>query len=218
MRVFVRDYLMPWLLTVGFWVVLWTISSEMRDNLSPLGVIAVVVLLVPFLIAALHFVGKALERYGYSREDLKRLPEIIEKTHGRLYLAKEIFDIIGKTLVFWGLFSTVVLLAGDPVRGLLNGIALWAYIFAFFIVLVSMVIWVMVFPLSLYRLITGREPDRGLLIEVTIKQNLFYTAVLVTVRLIALHLSYPSGDDLIGRLFALGRSTRLWSFSSSWRV
>ncbi|WP_227738762.1 hypothetical protein [Thermococcus eurythermalis] len=218
MRVFVRDYLMPWLLTVGFWVVLWTISSEMRDNLSPLGVIAVVVLLVPFLIAALHFVGKALERYGYSREDLKRLPEIIEKTHGRLYLAKEIFDIIGKTLVFWGLFSTVVLLAGDPVRGLLNGIALWAYIFAFFIVLVSMVIWVMVFPLSLYRLITGREPDRGLLIEVTIKQNLLYTAVLVTVRLIALHLSYPSGDDLIGRLFALGRSTRLWSFSSSWRV
>ena len=53
---------------------------------------------------ALYFVGRTLESYGYSREDIRRLPEIIEKTHGRLYLSKEIFDTVARALVFWGLF------------------------------------------------------------------------------------------------------------------
>ena len=209
MRIFVKDYLLPWLLAVGFWLALWIFVRQIRENLNAVNVFVAFLLLVPFLIAALHFAGKALERYGYSREDIRRLPEIIEKTHGRLYLPKEVFDTVTRALIFWGLIATVVIMAENPLKGLLNGIALWAYIFAFFIVLVSMVIWVMVFPLSLYRLITGREPDRGLLIEVTIKQNLFYTAILIAVRLIALHSNYPAGDDPIGELMALGRKTGL---------
>jgi len=75
-------------------------------------------LLVPFLIAALHFAGKALERYGYSREDIRRLPEIIEKTHGRLYLPKEVFDTVTRALIFWGLIATVVIMAENPLKGL----------------------------------------------------------------------------------------------------
>ena len=47
------------------------------------------------------------------------------------------------------------------------------------------------------------------MIELTIRQNLFYTAVLVAVRLIALRSGYPAGDDPIGELMALGRNTCL---------
>ncbi|CAD5243285.1 hypothetical protein [Thermococcus camini] len=209
MRVFIRDYLIPWLLVPAFWFALWTLSSQTRKNLNAVNLFAGVLLLVPFLLVALHFVGKALERYGYSREDIKRLPEIIEKTHGRLYLSREIFDIIGKTLVFWGLFASALMMTGDPVKGILNGVAIFARIFAFFVLLVSMVIWVLGLPFALYGLFKGKEPNRGFLIELTIRQNLFYTAVLVAVRLIALHSGYPSGSDPIGELMAFGRKTEL---------
>ena len=72
-----------------------------------------------------------------------------------------------------------------------------------------MVTWVMAFPSALYKLLTGREPNREFLIELTIRQNLFYTAILIAVRLIALHSNYPAGDDPIGELMALGRKTGL---------
>ncbi|SEW04721.1 hypothetical protein [Thermococcus thioreducens] len=199
-------------LVPGFWFALWTLSSQTRKNLNAVTLFAVLLLLVPFLLTALYFVGKALERYGYSREDIKRLPEIIEKTHGRLYLSKEIFNIIGKTFVFWGLFASALMMTGDPVKGILNGVAIFARIFAFFVLLVSMVIWVMGLPFALYELFKGKEPNRGFLIELTIRQNLFYTAVLVAVRLIALHSGYSSGGDPIGELMAFGRKTELVTF------
>jgi len=87
-----------------------------RENITPVNLFAALLLLVPFLLAALYFVGNALERYGYSGEDIKRLPEIIEKTHGRPYLPKEVFNIVGDALVFWGLFSSALMMTGDPVR------------------------------------------------------------------------------------------------------
>ncbi|WP_456396815.1 hypothetical protein [Thermococcus sp.] len=209
MRVFIRDYLIPWLLVPGFWFALWLFVPPARENITPVNLFAALLLMVPFLLAALYFVGNALERYGYSRKDIKRLPEIIEKTHGRLYLSKEIFNIIGKTFVFWGLFASALMITGDPVKGVLSGVDIFARIFAFFVLLVSMVIWVMALPFALYELFKGNEPNRDFLIELTVRQNLFYTAVLVAVRLIALHSSYPSGDDLIGELMAFGRKTEL---------
>ena len=76
---------------------------------------------------------------------------------------------------------------------------MFARIFALFVLLVSMIIWVMALPFAIYKLLRGKEPDRGFLIELTVRQNLLYTAVLVAVRLIALHSSYPVGDDPLGR-------------------
>ena len=204
MRVFIRDYLLPWLLLIGFWVALWTISSEIRDNLNPLSVLVVLILLVAFLIAALHFVGKALERYGYSREDIKHLPEIIEKTHGRLYIAKEIFDIIGRALVFWGLFASAVLMTGDPVRGVINGISIFARIFVVFIVGISMVIWVLSFPLSVYRILRGEKPDRGH-IDFEVKYTLVFTVLLIIIGLMAFHVEPANPEEPFGEL-PLGRN------------
>ncbi|GAB6101077.1 hypothetical protein JCM16138_03000 [Thermococcus atlanticus] len=96
-------------------------------------------------------------------------------------------------------------------RGILNGIALFADIFAFFVLGVSIVIWIIIFPLSLYRTLTGKEPHRALLIDIAIKYSIIFTMVLIAVRLIALHSGYPAGDDPIGELMALGRSTNLVS-------
>ncbi|MCD6373323.1 MAG: hypothetical protein J7L37_07260 [Thermococcus sp.] len=205
MRVFIRDYLLPWLLLIGFWVALWTISSEIRDNLNPLSVLVVLILLVAFLIAALHFVGKALERYGYSREDIKHLPEIIEKTHGRLYIAKEIFDIIGRALVFWGLFASAVLMTGDPVRGVINGISIFARIFVVFIVGILMVIWVLSFPLSVYRILRGEKPDRGH-IDFEVKYTLVFTVLLIIIGLMAFHVEPANPEEPFGELLLLGRN------------
>ena len=208
MRVFIRGYLIPWLLVPGFWFGLWLLSPQTRENLNAVNLFVVFLLLVPFLLVALHFVGKALERYGYSRNDVKHLPEIIEKTHGRLYLPKEVFDIIARAMVFWGFFATAVVITGDTIGGLLNGVAIFARIFAFFVLLISMVIWVMALPSALYRLFTGRELNRDFLIEL-MRENLVFTAVLVLVRLIALHSSCPAGDDPIGELMAFGKNTGL---------
>ncbi|WP_297435499.1 hypothetical protein [Thermococcus sp.] len=105
MRVFIKDYLLPWLLVPGFWFALWLFVPPTGENITAVNLFAALLLLVPFLLAALYFVGKALERYGYSGEDIKRLPEIIEKAHGRPYLPKEVFNIVGDALVFWGLHS-----------------------------------------------------------------------------------------------------------------
>jgi len=209
MRVFVRDYLLPWAFIVVFWFALWLIVPPMRERLNAVSLLIVFFLLGVFIAVALYFVGKALERYGYSRNDIRHLPEIIEKTHGRLYLPKEVFNIVGDALVFWGIFAWAPLATGDPMMGLLSGVAMFAEIIAFLVLLVSMVIWVIIFPHSLYRLFTGREPDRGLLIGVPIKQNLLCTAVLVAVRLIALHSNYPASDDFIGKMVAFGWNAEL---------
>ncbi len=75
-----------------------------------------------------------------------------------------------------------------------------------------MVIWVMGLPFALYELLKGKELNRGFLIELTIRQNLLYTAVLVAVRLIALHSSYPSDSGPVGELMAFGRKTELVKF------
>ncbi|AEH24255.1 hypothetical protein PYCH_05670 [Pyrococcus yayanosii CH1] len=96
-------------------------------------------------------------------------------------------------------------------RGVLNGVAIFARIFAFFVLLVSMVIWILGLPFALYELFKGKEPDRDFLIELTVRQNLFYTAVLVAVRLIALHSSYPAGDDPIGSSWPSGGKRNWWS-------
>jgi len=210
MRVFIRHYLLPWAFILVFWVALWILVPPKRGGLTTVNIFAVFLLLIPFLLLALHFVGKTFERYGYSREDIKRLPEIIEKTHGGLYLPREVFNIIGDALVFWGLFALVLLATGDPIMGLLSGIAMFAKIFAFFVLLVSMVIWIIAFPSALYGLFTGREPDRGFLIEL-MRENFLSTAILVAVRLIALHSNYPISDDLIGKMMAFGRKTELVS-------
>ncbi|MFA4647206.1 hypothetical protein P8X24_08160 [Pyrococcus kukulkanii] len=174
MRIFIRNYFLPWLLIIVFWLALWLLSSQLRESLNVVNVFVAFLLLVPFLLVALHFVGKALERYGYSREDIKRLPEIIKKTHGRLYISKEVFDIVGKALIFWGLMATAVVMTRDPLKGLLNGAAIFARIFALFIILVSMVIWVMAFPHGLYKLLTGNKLNRDFLVEL-MRQNIFYT-------------------------------------------
>ncbi|MFA4719470.1 hypothetical protein [Pyrococcus kukulkanii] len=208
MRIFIRNYLLPWLLIIAFWLAIWLLGSQIGKSLNVMNVFVAFLLLVPFLLVAFHFVGKVLERYGYSREDIRRLPEIIEKTHERLYIAKEIFDIIGKALIFWGLMATAVVMTRDPLKGLLNGIAIFARIFALFIILVSMVIWVMAFPHCLYKLFIGRELNRGFLVEL-MRQNIFYTVVLIAVRIIALRSGYPAGDDPIGELMALGRSSNI---------
>jgi len=210
MRTFTRHYLLPWSLILVFWFALWLLVPPMRKSLDAVNVFVAILLLVPFLLLALHFVGKALERYGYSREDIKRLPEIIEKTHGRLYLPKEVFNIIGDALIFWGLFAWVILATGNPIMGLLSGVAIFAKIFAFFVLLVSMVIWIIAFPFALYRLFTEREPSRDFLIEL-MRENLIFTAILIAVRLISLHSSYPAGDDPIGELMSFGRNTELVS-------
>jgi len=212
MRVFLKDYLLPWLLVPSFWFGLWLLSPQTRENLDAVNLFVVFLLLVPFLLTAVYFVGKALERYGYSRKDIKCLPEIIEKTHGRLYLLKEVFEIIARAMVFWGFVATAVVITGDTVGRLLNGVAIFARIFAFFVLLVSMVILVMGLPFALYDLLNGKESNRGFLIELTTRQNLFYTAVLVVVRLIALHSGYPAGDDPIGELMAFGQKTELVMF------
>ncbi len=210
MRVFVKDYLLPWVFIIVFWLVLWFIIPPVREHLNAMNIFAIFLLLIPFLLVALHFVGKTLERYGYSREDIRRLPEIIEKTHGRLYLPKDVFNIVGDALVFWGIFAWVLLATGDPIMGLLSGVAMFAEIFAFSVFLISMFIWVIIFPHSLYRLFTGREPNRDFLIEL-MKENLVLTAILIAVRLIALHSNYPVSDDLIGKMMAFGRKTELVS-------
>ncbi|NJE62153.1 hypothetical protein [Thermococcus sp. 21S7] len=210
MRAFIKDYLFPWLLAVGFWLALWLLVPPTKEGLNAVNVFVAFLLLAPFLLVAFHFVGKTLERYGYSRKDIRRLPEIIEKTHGRLYLPKEVFDTVARALIFWGFVATAVVMTENPLRGLLNGVAIFAEIFAFFVLLVSMVIWIMAFPFALYKLFTGRELNRDFLIEL-MRQNLVCTAILIAVRLIALHSGYPSGDDPIGKLMDFGRNTELVS-------
>ena len=211
MRVFVRDYLLPWLLAVGFWLVLWLLVPPTREGLNAVNIFAVFLLLIPFLLVALHFVGKTLERYGYSREDIRRLPEIIEKTHGRLYLPKEVFETVTRALMFWGLVATAVVMTENPLKGLLNGVAIFVRIFALFVLFVSMVLWVMDFPFALYKLFKGRDLSRDFLVEM-IRQNLIYTAILIAVRLIALYSSYPAGNDPIGEVMTIGRKTGLVKF------
>ena len=208
MRVFIRDYLIPWLLAVGFWLALWLLIPPIREHLNAVNLLVAFLLLVPFLLVALHFVGKTLERYGYSRKDIRRLPEIIEKAHGRLYLSKEIFDTIARALIFWGFVASAVIISKNPLMGILNGIAIFARIFALFTILVSMVIWIMGFPFALYRLSKGKDLSRDFLVEI-MRQNLAYTLTLIAVRLIALHSSYPAGDDPVGMIIALGRKTGL---------
>ncbi|NJE49446.1 hypothetical protein [Thermococcus sp. 9N3] len=211
MRVFVKDYLIPWFLAVGFWLAIWTFVRQIRENLNAVNVFVAFLLLVPFLLVAFHFVGKTLERYGYSREDIRRLPEIIEKTHGRLYLPKEVFETVTRALMFWGLVATAVVMTENPLKGLLNGIAIFVRILALFVLFVSMVLWVMDFPFALYKLFKGRDLSRDFLVEM-IRQNLLYTAILIAVRLIALHSSYPAGNDPIGEVMAIGRKTGLVKF------
>lgn len=211
MRIFVRDYLLPWLLAVGFWLVLWLLVPPTREGLNAVNVFVAFLFLVPFLLVAFHFVGKTLERYGYSREDIRRIPEIIEKTHGRLYLPKAIFDTVARALIFWGLIVTAVVMAENPLRGILNGVAISVRIFALFVLFVSMVLWVMDFPFALYKLFNGRNLSKDFLVEM-MRQNILYTTILVAVRLIALHSNYPAGNDPIGEVMAIGRKTCLVKF------
>ncbi|AEC51892.1 hypothetical membrane protein, conserved [Pyrococcus sp. NA2] len=179
MRVFIKDYLLPWLLVIFFWVAIWVFVPWRGIHLSLPNVLLVFALLSIFLLVALHFVGKALERYGYSQGDVRMLPEIIERAHGQLYLAREIFDIIARALIFWGLFSTAVLLTENPLLGIVNAVAMFALIFSFFVLLISMVIWVLFIP-CLYRLLRGRELNRSFLVEL-VKLNFIFTAILLTV-------------------------------------
>ncbi|WP_297555893.1 hypothetical protein [Thermococcus sp.] len=208
MRVFIKDYLLPWLFIIGFWVVIWILVPGKEKNLSLPNVVSISLLLIIFLLVALYFVGRTLERYGYSRRDVRRLPEIIEKTHGRLYLPKEVFNILGNAIVFWGLFSSAVLLTENPLWGVLNAIAMFALIFSFFVLLISMTIWVVVFPLSLYRIFTGKEPHRGL-IDYVVEYNLVFTGILLAVRLVALHVGDISAPHYLTELIAFGRNDRV---------
>ena len=208
MRVFIKDYLLPWLFTIGFWVVIWILVPGKEKNLSLPNVVSIFLLLIIFLLVALYFVGRALERYGYSRRDVRRLPEIIEKTHGRLYLPKEVFNILGNAIVFWGLFSSAVLLTENPLWGVLNAIAMFALIFSFFVLLISMIIWVLGFLPCLYKLLTGREPNRRFLVEI-MKLNLIFTAILLAVRVIALHVGDVSAPHYLTELIAFGRNDRV---------
>ncbi|WP_297092650.1 hypothetical protein [Thermococcus sp.] len=208
MRVFIRDYLIPWLLVIIFWVAIWVFVPGKEKNLSLPNVLSVFVLLPIFLLIALYFVGRTLENYGYSRRDVRRLPEMIERTHGRLYLSREIFDTIANALIFWGLFSSAVLLTGNPLWGVVNAVAMFALIFSFFVLLVSMIIWVVVFPHSLYRIFTGKEPHRGLL-DFVVEYNLVLTVLLIAVRLIALHVGDVSAPHYIMELIAFGRNDRV---------
>ncbi|ASJ16567.1 hypothetical protein A3L04_05505 [Thermococcus chitonophagus] len=41
------------------------------------------------------------------------------------------------------------------------------------------------------------------------RQNIFYTTVLVAIRILGLRSGYPAGDDPIGELMALGRSSNI---------
>jgi hypothetical protein len=209
MRTFTRHYLLPLLFLIAFWFGLWLVVPAFRRNINAISLSVVFFLLGVFIALALYFVGRALERYGYSREDLKRLPEIIEKSHGRLYLPKEVFNIFGDALVFWGIFASAVLMAKNPLRGLVNSIAMFIHIFAFFILLVSMFVWVIIFPLSLYRTLSGKEPHRGLLIDVAVKQTLLYTGFLLAIRLIAIRHGYMHTHDPPGKLIAFGMNTHL---------
>ncbi|WP_457741692.1 hypothetical protein, partial [Thermococcus sp.] len=177
MRVFLRDYLLPWLLAIGFWLALWLLIPTMREHLNAVNLLVAFILLFPFLLVAFHFAGKTLERYGYSWEGIKRLPEIIEKTHGRLYLAREVFDIITGALMFWGFVASAVLMSKDPLTGILNGVAMFADVFAFFVLLLSMVIWVLGLPSALHRLLAGGELNGDFLIEL-MRENLVFTAIL----------------------------------------
>lgn len=208
MRVFIKDYLLPWLFTIVFWVAIWALAPWKGIHLSPPNVFSVLFLLPIFLLVALYFVGKTLERYGYSRKDLRRLPEIIERTHGKLYPAKDIFDTIAKALIFWGLFSSAVLLTENPLWGVLNAVAMFALIFSFFVLLISMIIWVVVFPHSLYRIFRGKEPHRGL-IDFVVEYNLVLTGILLAVRLIALHAGDISAPRYLVELITFGRNDRV---------
>ena len=208
MRVFIRDYLIPWLLVIIFWVAVWILVPQARENLTLLNLISIFLLLVIFLPMALYFVGRTLESYGYSRKDVRRLLEIIERAHGRLYLSKEIFDTVARALIFWGLFSSAVLLTENPLWGVVNGLAMFALIFSFFVLLISMVIWVMDFPSALYKLLTGRELNRNFLVEL-IRMNITFTVLLIAVRLIALHVGDVSAPHYIMELIAFGRNDRV---------
>ncbi|WP_297495495.1 hypothetical protein [Thermococcus sp.] len=208
MRVFIKDYLLPWLFVIVFWVVIWVLFPGKEKNFSLPNIVSIFLLLIIFLLVALYFVGRTLERYGYSRRDIKRLSEIIEKTHGRLYLSKEVFNTVANALIFWGLFSSAVLLTENPLWGVLNAVAMFARIFSFFVLLVSMVIWVLGFLPCLYRLLKGREPNRNFLVEI-MKLNLIFTATLLAVRLIALHAGDISAPHYLTELIAFGRNDRV---------
>ncbi|WP_148882976.1 hypothetical protein [Thermococcus aciditolerans] len=171
------------LFLIAFWIVMWLFIPATRRNLNATNLFAAFSLLVPFLLSARHFVGKALESYGYSREDVRRLPEILEKTWGRNYLPKEVQEIIGRHIMFWGFFATAVIGTGNLTEGIIGMTSIFAVIFSFFILLVSMVIWVIVLPLSTYRILTGKEPHRGLLIDVAVKYTLALMVLLIAVRI-----------------------------------
>ena len=71
-----------------------------------------------------------------------------------------------------------------------------------------MIIWVVVFPFSLYRTLTGKEPHRGLL-DFVVEYNLILTGILLMVRLIALHVGNISAPHYLMELIAFGRSDRV---------
>ncbi|NJE45964.1 hypothetical protein E3E35_00780 [Thermococcus sp. GR7] len=209
-RNFIRSFLLPLLTLIAFWVGLWLYVPQIRENLNAVNLLIVLLLLAIFLLTAPHFVGKALEDYGYSREDVRRLPEILEKTWGRSYLPKEVQDIIGRHVMLWGFFATAVIMTGNLVEGVIGTASVFAVIFAFFIVGVSMAIWIIILPLSIYRVLTGKEPDKTLL-KFVILYTLVFTGILIVVRLIALHVNPGNPAEFLDYFFRFGRNTRVFN-------
>ncbi|NJE05659.1 hypothetical protein E3E36_05780 [Thermococcus sp. M36] len=195
---------------IAFWVAMWLFIPDTRKNLNAVNLIAAFSLLVPFLLSARYFMGKALEGYGYSRGDVKRLPEILEKTWGRSYLPREVQEIIGRHIMFWGFFATAIIMAGNLVEGVIGTASVFAVILSFFVLLVSMVIWAIILPLSIHGTLSGEKPHEGLLMGLAVKYNLIFTVILIAVRLMTLHFNPPNPGEPLEKFLSFGRNTRLF--------
>ncbi len=199
MRVFIKDYLLSWLFVIVFWVAVWIFvpgkeknsrsqtSSRFSSSYSSLS---------SWLCTSLE---GPLNATATREGTLKDFQKLSRKPTGGFTFQKRYSTSSGTPLSF-GNFSTAVLLTKSPFWGVLNALAMFALIFSFFVLLISMIIWVVVFPLSLYRIFRGKEPHRGL-VDFVVKYNLFLTGVLLAVRLIALH----AGD-----ISAPYEANRLW--------
>lgn len=82
-------------LIVIFIALLFLVAHGNGETIDAGLLVTMFVLLVPFGISAVFFIGRYLKKHGYRREDVKRLHVIIEENWGRDRFARDVQEIIG---------------------------------------------------------------------------------------------------------------------------
>ena len=181
------------------WPALWLVSffylggnaPEVSKNftltwlLSSLASFLIVLAILTFNLARL------LERWGYSRKDIVRLPEILDENFGNVNLLKSVRESIHYHFSFWGVYATVSLVYG-PVKSALFVTSLVAGVVLFSPVMLPVFIFVVGIPAFLYFTSKGEADRVRGLFEWVIEVSMASLVLLLFLRLLALHCAIPN--------------------------